>query len=75
MRTTLNLDDDMFERLREYAENRSVSLGKAASELVRKGLDAPVETRRVNGFCAVVLPPGGPQVSTERVRRLLEDEK
>ena len=75
MRTTLNLDDDMFERLREYAENRSVSLGKAASELVRKGLDAPVETRRVNGFCAVVLPPGGSQASTERVRRLLEDEK
>lgn len=38
MRTSLNLDDDVLERLRHYAEDRSVTLGKAASELIRKGL-------------------------------------
>jgi hypothetical protein len=74
MRTTLNLDDDLLERLKDYAENRSVALGKAASELMRKGLDAPLQTRLVNGVHTVVLPPNSPKISSERIKELLEDE-
>lgn len=74
MRTTLNLDDDVFELLKDYAENRSVALGKAASELVRRGLEAPVQTRLVNGFHAVVLPANSPKVTSEKIKHLLEDE-
>ena len=74
MRTTLNLDDDVLELLKDYAENRSVALGKAASELVRRGLEAPVQTRMVNGFCAVVLPANSSKVTSEKVKQLLEDE-
>ena len=74
MRTTLNLDDDVLELLKDYAENRSVALGKAASELVRRGLEAPVQTRMVNGFHAVVLPANSPRVTAEKIKLLLEDE-
>ena len=74
MRTTLNLDDDVLELLKDYAENRSVALGKAASELVRRGLEAPVQTRMVKGFHAVVLPVNSPKVTAEKVKQLLEDE-
>ena len=74
MRTTLNLDEDVVEILRSYSQARSLALGKAASELVRRGLDAPVQTRMVNGFCTVVLPKRNPRVSSEQVKRLLEDE-
>jgi hypothetical protein len=74
MRTTLNIDDDVLEVLQEYAKNRSVALGKAASDLVRRGLNAPVELRLKNGFYSVVLPPGSPKVTSEHVKRLLEDE-
>jgi hypothetical protein len=74
MRTTLNLDDDVLEVLKEYADRRSLALGKAASELVRRGLAAPVQTRMENGFFTVVLPPDSPVVTTEQVKRLLEDE-
>ena len=74
MRTTINFDDDVLEVLKEYAENRSIALGKAASELVRRGLEAPVQTRMVNGFNTVVLPPGSPRITSEKVKRLLEDE-
>jgi hypothetical protein len=74
MRTTLNLDDDVLELLKDYAENRSVALGKAASELVRRGLEAPVQTRMVNGFHAVVLPATSTKVTSEKIKRLLEDE-
>jgi hypothetical protein len=50
-------------------------LGKAASELMRRGLAAPVKTRMVNGFCTVVLPASdSPKVTTEKVKQLLEDE-
>jgi hypothetical protein len=74
MRTTLNLDDDALKILREYSETRSLALGKAASELVRRGANAPVQTQMVNGFCTVVLPMGGKKTTSEQVKRLLEDE-
>ena len=70
MRTTLNLDDDVLEILKEYAENRSVALGKAASELVRKGISTPTPTRMVNGFVVFDLPPDSPRITTERVKEL-----
>jgi len=74
MRTTLNLDDDVLELLKDYADRRSVGLGKAASDLVRRGLTAPVQTRMVNGFHVVVLPANSPKVTSEKVKQLLEDE-
>jgi hypothetical protein len=74
MRTTLNLDDDVLELLKDYADRRSVALGKAASDLVRRGLTAPVQTRMVNGFHVVVLPANSPKVTSEKVKQLLEDE-
>jgi hypothetical protein len=51
-----------------------VALGRAASELVRKGLAAPVQTRMVNGFHAVVLPANSPKITAKQVKQLLEDE-
>jgi hypothetical protein len=74
MRTTLNIDDDILQILKSYAQARSVGLGKAASELVRRGLNAPVETRMEHGFCVVVLPETATKITSEHVKRLLEDE-
>jgi hypothetical protein len=74
MRTTLNLDDDALEILRNYSEERSLPMGKAASDLLRKGVKAPVQMEKIDGFWRVVLPPGGKKITTEDVRRLLEDE-
>jgi hypothetical protein len=73
MRTTLSLDDDVFSSVKIYAKSRSLGLGKAVSELVRKGLRAPLQTRVVNGFHVVVLPPGSPPVTTEDVKRLQDE--
>lgn len=73
MRTTLNLDDDVLEKVKEYADSRSVALGRAASDLIRQGLAAPIQTRIVNGLHVLVLPPNSPPVDLELVRRL-EDE-
>jgi hypothetical protein len=70
MRTTLNLDDDAFQLLRKYSQARSLALGKAASELVRRGATTPVPTRVVNGFVVFDVPAGGAKISSRRVKEL-----
>ena len=70
MRTTLNLDDDVLELLKDYAESRSVPLGRAASELVRKGFSTPTPTRIVNGLVVFDVPPDSPRITSERVKEL-----
>ena len=75
MRTTINLDDDVASIVRQYAESRSIALGKAVSELVRRGMNASRPTRMVNGLLVVDLPPDSPRVTTSRVRELEAEEQ
>jgi hypothetical protein len=70
MRVTLNLDDDLEAALRRYAKDRHISMRKAASELVRRGLDRPFKTRLVNGFYVLDLPAGSAEVTEGQVREL-----
>ena len=74
MRTTLNLDDDVMEIVRRYSEARSLALGKAASELVRKGFSTPTPTRVVNGIVVFDVPPGSPRITSERVKELESEQ-
>ena len=71
MRTTLNLDDDVLDELKLYAEVRSLGLGKAASEILRRGFEAQVQT---HGFHSVILPAKSAKVRSDRIKQLLEDE-
>lgn len=74
MRTTLNLDDDVLDLAKIYAESRSLALGRAVSDLVRRGLTAERPFRMVNGFPVFELPPDSPEVTTEMVKQLESDE-
>ncbi|HEV3037136.1 MAG TPA: hypothetical protein VHA33_05050 [Candidatus Angelobacter sp.] len=75
MRTTLTLDDDIFQIAKDYAESRSIGLGKAVSELVRRGSSLPMPTRIVNGLHVFDPPPGSPIVTSKRVRDLQDSEE
>lgn len=70
MRTTLSLDDDVFQVVKAYAETRAVGMGKALSELVRRGLSAPAKTRVVNGLVVFDVPENTEPVTSEHVKRL-----
>ena len=70
MRTTLSLDDDVFDLLKTYAEARSLAMGKAASELVRRGFAAPPKTRKMNGLVVFDLPEDSETVTSEHVKKL-----
>jgi hypothetical protein len=73
MRTTLSLDDDVLQEVKAYAKNRNVPIGKAVSDLVRRGLHAPLRTRIVNGFHVVDLPPDTPPVTAEHIAKLRDE--
>lgn len=75
MRTTINLDDDIAPLVKKYSESRAVSLGKAVSELVRRGIHATRPTRIVNGLLVFDLPPDSPQVTTRSIRELEAEEE
>jgi hypothetical protein len=70
MRTTISLDDDILEQAKRYAENHSLPLGKAVSELVRRALTTPRPTRIVNGLQVFDLPMNSPRVTTKKVLEL-----
>ena len=74
MRTTLALDDDVLVVIHDYAERRQISLGKAASDLVRRGARFQLGTRTVNGLPVFDAPSEFPVISTELVRELSSEE-
>lgn len=74
MRTTLALDDDVLEEVKRFAEDRKVSLGRAASELIRRGISRPLQTHLVNGLHVVSLPGDSPTVTAERVHDLINEQ-
>ena len=45
-------------------------MGKAVSELVRRGAEAPVRTRKLNGLVVFDLPEDAEEVTTEHVKKL-----
>lgn len=70
MRTTLTLDDDVFELAARQAKLRGVSLGKIVSDLMRKGLNAPTPAQDKDGLVMFHLPADSPKVTTDDVRRI-----
>ena len=70
MRTTLTLDDDILELAARQAKLRGVSLGRAVSDLLRRGLSAPTPSREKDGIVVFQLPPDSLRVTTDEVRRI-----
>ena len=70
MRTTLTLDDDVMELAARLAKARGLSLGKAVSDLVRRGLNAPTPSVEKDGLVLFRLPSDSPTVTTDDVRRI-----
>lgn len=70
MRTTLTLDDDVAELAARLAKARRVSLGKAVSDLARRGLSAPAASAKKDGLVVFQLPADSPTVTTDDVRRI-----
>lgn len=56
MRTTLDIRDDLLDRVRERAEARKISYGEAASDVLERGFNSEIPTRWENGI--LIFAPG-----------------
>jgi len=63
-----------MKEIRAYAKQHRLSLGKAASELVHRGVRFQVGVRKVNGLAVFDAPGEFPLITTQRVRELLAEE-
>lgn len=70
MRTTLAIDDDVLDQVRAYAEQRGVPLGRAASDLLRRGISRPAPTRMVNGLRVFSRTADSPPMTPDQVRQV-----
>jgi hypothetical protein len=73
MRTTFTLDDDAAALAQNYAKARSLRLGKAVSELIRRASAPPMTLKRKGEVWVIQAPPGTPKLSSEQVKDMLED--
>jgi hypothetical protein len=80
MRTSVTLDDDVYQLAFLYAKGRGLTLGAAISELVRKGESAPRSeahsselVRESNGLLVFAARPGK-MITPEIVKKYQEDE-
>ena len=68
IRTTLTLDDDVFSAARSLAAARGLSLGKAVSELARRGATSELSLRKKNGFFVFDVPLDAPRFGLTEVQ-------
>lgn len=73
MRTTLDLDADILDAAKELARSRHVSIGAVVSALARAGL-RPTSIEVVDGLPVIRAVPGAQVITSELVRRALDDE-
>ena len=60
MRTTLNIDGEVLDSVRQFSEQRRISLGEAESFLLRRGLTVMAPHEKKNGFAMFSVDPGAP---------------
>jgi hypothetical protein len=73
MRTTLTLDDDVYESVKAMAQAAGTSIGAVVSELVRRGL-RPRLPATGDDLPVFPIPPSAEIIPSSRVSALLADE-
>lgn len=79
MRTSINLDADVYSFASAYADAKGITLSTAISELVRRAEQAPelgTESSRIkmNEYGYLVIAGTGDVITSEMVKELSEDE-
>jgi negative regulator of replication initiation len=78
MRTTVSLDDDVFQAVDSLAKSSGKRLGVVLSELLRRALRASAETtvvRKASGLPVFSVPANGVIIPSSRASELLSDDE
>jgi hypothetical protein len=74
MRTTLSIDDDILEAVKEIASNRGATAGSVLSDLARKALEPAAPALVRNGVPLLPRRPvGSPKPTLALVNRLRDE--
>jgi hypothetical protein len=63
MRTTLTLDDDVYQAVATLSQTSGLSLGKVLSKVARQGLKPKPIKKKKNGFPTFDVPKDAPMIS------------
>ena len=78
MRTTVTLDDDVYEAARAHAQATGKRLGRVLSEMARQALQpsAPQSRRSKSAsrFPAFKVPAGAPLIPASRIQKALDED-
>jgi hypothetical protein len=61
----MNIEDDALRLVKKYAEERSISLGQAVSDLVHRGAESLPKFKTRNGWVIFDVPPCTPPLTNE----------
>ncbi len=76
MRTTVHLDNDVYQTALHLSQVSGKRLGKILSELARRGLvqQGKPSARKGRRFPMFDVPPGTPLIPASRVQRVIDEE-
>ncbi|MBI3491015.1 MAG: antitoxin [Acidobacteria bacterium] len=74
MRTTLDLDDDVLQAVKELGQMHKKTAGQMLSELARKALRPTRKYKVRNGVPIIHRRPGSPVITTADVRRWMDED-
>jgi len=75
MRTTLTLDDDVYQAVATLSQTSGLSMGKVLSKVARQGLKPePVKKKKKNGFPTFEVPPDAPMIPADLVQKIWDEE-
>jgi hypothetical protein len=77
MRTTITLDEDIYDAAQHLSRVSGERLGKVISKLARRGLErenASAGKRSRRRFPTFEVPAGAPIIPASRIERVLDEE-
>ena len=74
MRTTLSLEDDVFEAVQSLARATGKNLGQVVSRLIRQALQREAATARKNGLPVFQVDADAPIIPGDRAKKLLAED-
>ena len=74
MRTTLQVDDDVFQAAKTLARSQRRSIGKVLSELARRGLQPAGKQTVHQGFPVFSVDANASPVCDDDIKAALDDE-
>lgn len=74
MRTTVNLEEEIFDLAKHLAEQRRISLSEAVNLLIKKGLTTTAPSRLRDGFVVFDVPADAPKFGPADIETALDEE-